>query len=242
MDPHLFEMMHGTPKKAISSPLEAAIQNEVDKVMSEDVLPNHAETPQEKRAKIEQKVRASTDFEEYGNLMSSAFQILDRENNEILSQNLDSIRTNLKSLNFNEITEEKMKAALALSQETQEIILKVGIAKFSEGLIEECLPIFYFLAHLVDDDPDYWYRLGLAAEKLGNYNLALQAFARTSNLAPDFIGGHLFASECNILNGRYEVAISELEEAKRCFKTLETHDAEDWRAEILEIEQRLAAA
>jgi tetratricopeptide (TPR) repeat protein len=257
MDPHLFEMMHGVSKKANSethqippSPLEDAIQSEIKRLMAlEKDAPNQLITPQEKLAKIEQKVRASTDFEEFGKLMSSAFQILrtqdlhlDQESKELLKQRLDSISQNLKSLNSKELTGEKMKAALAIPEETQALILEVAIAKFSEGLPEECLALFYFLANTTDGKPDYWYRTGLVAEQQGNYQLALQAFAATSKLAPDFIGGHLFASECNILYGRPGAATFELEEAKKCLKSLETHEAKDWRKQILEMEQKLASA
>ena len=124
-------------------------------------------------------------------------------------------------------------------QEIRDLILRIAITKFSEECLHESLAIFYFLATVAEEEPDYWYRLGLTAEILGNYDLALQAFNTASNLAPDFIGSHLYAAECYIEVGNRDEAVSELEKSKECLKILEVNDLEEWSHQIGEIEQML---
>lgn len=221
-----------------STSLEKAIQNEIEKQM-EEAPPNEMLTLQEKRAKIEQKVRESLNFEDYGKWMKEAFKIMGTEDD--LKEWAAAASQNLKNLK-GVVTEEKMKGAFALSQEIQGQIQKLAISKFTNKDLEGCLALFYFLANAVADEPDYWYRLGIVAEKSGNFPLALQAFTSVEQLAPDFIGGHLFASNCDLHMGKKEEAKAELEEARRCFKNLEEKAAEDWQLQLLEVEHQIKVA
>lgn len=223
--------------------LEEAIKEQVDNLMAIENDPSMKFLPLEaRRAKIEHEVRAALDFSELGKTVGLAYEILRKEGsiylnteeNVILQESLDQFCEQLENVEIKELTDEKMNAALALSEKSKHLILKIGIEKFRQEKIEETLEILTFLTTIDEEEADYWYRLGLVAMKSGKYDLGLRAFTTTSDLAPDFIGGHLNAAECYLKIGKRLEADSALKEAKKCLKS---EEAKDWGDRIHEIEQ-----
>lgn len=266
-DPRLFDMMNGVYPKKKTMPddrspsarppaandgdsdamaLEELIKEEVESLMSAEdpsakLLPAEA-----RRAKIEQEVRAAADYSKLGKFISTAFEILrkegsaylDKKEDESLQQSLDKFTERLEDLHIKELTDEKMAAALALPPEILKLILKVAIEKFRQGQIADSLAIFVFLTTVDEEEPDFWFRLGLVAQNFGNDELALQALTTTSRLAPDFIGAYLYAAESYFKTGRRGDAESELKKAKAL---MGTSQRDEWQDRISEIEQLLAA-
>lgn len=246
IDPSLFDMMHGVTskkKKKIDKNsedpvIEETIQREVDRLMAEeDPTANQLLPKEAKRAKIEQEVRAFADHTEFGKYIASAYSIFETEvtEDQTLQKSLSELKKKLNQLDLKEeLSDEKLQAILALPEEVQNSILKIGITKFTEEKFEESLAVFTFLTAVADEEPDYWYRLGLVAQKAGHLDLAINALKTVSDLAPDFIGAHLYEAECYLNNGMINEAKLELDEAKKCFHT--TDEKEKWRDQMFEIE------
>ena len=267
VDPSLFDMMHGaapTKSKKNNNPapstsakelskdelaFEEAIKREVDRILAnEDPTANKLISPEVRRAKIEQEVRAAADSSKLEKYMTNAFKImrvegltyLEKNEHETLQQNLDKFSERLRNLDPSELTSENLKAAMAIPLENQKSILKIAIAKFNEGLLEDSLAMFTFLTTVDEEEPDYWYRLGLVAHMGGNYDLALEAFTTTSQLAPSFIGAHIYLAECYCNNRKRGDATTELQKAKDLFNANKA--LEEWQGNIQEVESMLAKA
>lgn len=234
-DPNLFYLMHGqankkAPDSSLNKPKESdvlafeeALQNEVDSLMAVEKRVNIALLPEKAmRDKIEYEVRAASNCSEFGKRMSLAYKmmrtegsaLLEDRDNKILQENLDELCQRLQDLDLRKFTEAERRSALEMPEESKKHILKIGIKKYSEGSLEASLAIFTFLTYIDRDNPDYWYRLGRIAQKIGNYDLAMQAFTSTSKLAPEFIEARLSTAECYLKDKRLNEADSELKEIK----------------------------
>jgi tetratricopeptide (TPR) repeat protein len=195
---------------------------------------------------VEQEVRKSLDLSEYDSYMNSAFKILRNEGHEYLDETafkalidaLDKLHYQTAQLNISSLSDESLRDAFAIPEEIRQLILKIGIAKFNSGSMEGSLAIFTFLSTLNSDEPDYWYRLGLVAQKSEKYELALKSFAATSWLAQDFIGSRIFATQCYLQMGLRNDAETELEEAKYIIETFDV--PEKWHRHIEDLKVLLA--
>jgi tetratricopeptide (TPR) repeat protein len=261
IDPALYDMMHGvtpTKKKVLSSEvpinnghfvpaIEKSIEMEVNRLLAdEDPNQNKLLSVQARRAKLAQEMRESLDMSELEKHVSTASDIirnegnnyLEKEAHNLLIQGLNSLGKQMLSLDPENLNNETLRTALTLPPNNLSAILKIGIAKFTDGLLQESFSIFAFLSALDSEEPDYWYRLGLVAQKCEQYERALRAFALTSLLAPEFIGVHIFAAECYLKMGQHDDALAEVNEMKHMFETNEV--SEEWKARIVDIENLLA--
>jgi tetratricopeptide (TPR) repeat protein len=263
VDPALFDLMHGVmpnkmgggsslkgaiKKDPFDAAIEKAIKQEVDTMLAdEDPSQNRFISLQAKRSKLEQEVRESLDMSAFGNHIESAigilkkegWQSLEKEEFELLVKELDNLSQKLANLKPDSLNNENLTAALTIEQSNLNSILKVGIAKINEGLMSESLSIFTFLSTLDAADPEYWYRLGLVAQKCEQYPLALRAFAAASLLAPDFIGSRVFAAESHLALNQRENALAEIEEAKKLLKTIPNN--EEWTKRVADIDTLIEA-
>ncbi|MBA3238171.1 MAG: hypothetical protein H0T62_07490 [Parachlamydiaceae bacterium] len=268
-DPSLFDKLHGgiAPQKkppqktnSISASevmmakdsyevaFEEAIHEQVNSLMaSREGIENKMLSPGEKRAQLEQKVRASLDFAEFGSYIESAFKIirtdgpqyLDKADYKSVMDSLDKLNQQLTSLDITKLCGNSLRNALVLPKKIQQLILKVGIDKFITESYDNSLALFSFLSLTDPEEPDYWYRLGLVAQKCENYVLALKAFAATSLLAPDFIGARIFAAQCYLHSGSGDDAEAELLEATRILKG-SAEMAGEWQKYVEDIDVLLA--
>ncbi|HEV8052978.1 MAG TPA: hypothetical protein VGP47_10840, partial [Parachlamydiaceae bacterium] len=155
-------------------------------------------------------------------------------------ESMKAINERLLVLDLKNLNDETLQSALKIPDSCGNYILKVGIDKYTHGLIDESLAIFHFLTLVNADEPDYWFRLGLVANKCEKYDLALSALAITSELAPEFIGAHVYAAYCHIKQHSRENTLEELALAKKIQETTQVEDK--WRENILDIESLLAVA
>jgi tetratricopeptide (TPR) repeat protein len=260
-DPLLFDLMHGVNplKKGINdklnfksidrfeSALDQEIEAHVDSLLESDPFPdNKLITPAMRRMKLEQQVRESLDFTEFGQKISLGVSILrigceqqlEKEEYDALIRSLDELKERLSSLNLRELENETLQEALRVPAQCGPYILKIGINKFVQGLIAESLALFLFLTLVNPGDPDYWFRLGLVAKKTENYPLALSALETTSELAPEFIGAYVYAAYCHMKMDERECALAGLAKAKELLKT--TQGEEEWQEHISNLEILLA--
>ncbi|MBA2727020.1 MAG: hypothetical protein H0U49_02465 [Parachlamydiaceae bacterium] len=264
IDPALFDMMHGittaAKKKVLpmvntntndpfGSVIEKSIQEEVDLMLAnEDPNQKKFLSVQARRTKLEDELRESLDLSEFGKHVTIATNIIKNEGDQylekqefdLLIEGLNNLQKQMSKLDPNNLNDDAIKEALTLTPTNLASIQKIGIAKFSDGHMPESLSIFALLSALDSQEPDYWYRLGLVAQKCEQYDLALRAFALTSLFAPEFIGAHIFAAECYLNLEKYEDALAEVNEIKKILETTKVND--EWQARLIDIEKLLSAA
>ncbi|MGZ6298436.1 MAG: hypothetical protein ACXWM2_03480, partial [Parachlamydiaceae bacterium] len=100
-------------------------------------------------------------------------------------------------------------------------ILEMAIQCFVSEEFDSCLSILILLTTLAQENPDYWLRLGIVAQKTENYSLALKAYGITLELVPSAVAPLLFSVECYLLNGQPEKASEAIEEVKKIALTTE---------------------
>lgn len=164
---------------------------------------------------------------------------LEKDENEAFIKDLDSFDLKLKNLDAETLKNESFEKIVYLSPESRASILKIGIGKFSENLLNDSLSIFAFLSSLEADNPDYWYRLGLVAQKCDLNELALKSFIVTSELAPGFAGSHIYAAQCYLTLDQPDNAKNEVDSVKAILK--ESPGEESWNQTVVDIENLLAA-
>lgn len=249
LDPFLYELMHkvSPPSKlnpmSLSDPLnvafEEAVKAEVEAIRSEQkdfgLLSEEAFLK-----KVESEVRDAADLSEFGEHIHHAVEIirsgeryLEKDNYNLLNLSLDKISQEIRALDLKNFTEEALKNALAIPDEAATSILKIGIDKFSEGLLNDSLDVFSFLALVCPDEPEYWYRMGLVAHKNNQHELALRALHVASDLDKDFLEPHIFSTECYLDLKEYAEARHELDEAKETMAHVEN---KSWAETILILE------
>lgn len=252
LDPHLSDLMHGekAAKDKDNSPfeiaLDKAIKEEVEARMEQEPPGNELLSPELRREKIEQEIRNDPSATESRNLSALAVRILLNEGSQTLDKvdyknlydNILALGEKLDALDMKALDANAIQEAFILSPEDGQSILKIGISKYTQGLIDESLAIFHFLTLVNPKEPDYWFRYGLTAEKCQNYPLALSALNTTSRLAPKFIGGHIFAAYCHLKMHSKEEALAELASAKQIAETTPVED--NWKEHISHVEQLMA--
>lgn len=104
---------------------------------------------------------------------------------------------------------------LGFSEETLFAIAEVARMKFSEGQYYDSFAIFILLATLDEENPDFWLRAGIAAQKCDYDELALKSYAIALSFDPELIEARLFSSKCYLKCGDLEGAKLEYLEAKK---------------------------
>lgn len=224
--------------EAISENVDRLLLNEIPK--NNDLLP-----PKARHAMLVREMQSNVNFIELGDIIASAInhlildgnRYLSREEYEDLLKSLDLLADNLDELDLQGISEETALKVFAIPEETQGQILKISIAKFNEGLIQESFALLTFLTLLSPNEPDYWIRLGLVAQRIKKYDLASKAFSAAAELAPDFIGSHIFAADCYRLRDMPDQARDELTTAKAIYEKTDIHS--EWHEQMASIESLL---
>ena len=237
VDPYIHELMHkvSAPSKlnpmSLSDPLnqafESAIMAEVEAIRKEQ-KDSGLLTEEAALKKIEEEVRKSADLSEFlehihhgVKIIRSGERYLEKEAFNRLSLSLEEIDRKIRQLDLKNITDESLKNALSIPEGSAESLLKIGVDKFSEGLLKECFDVFSFLTLVCPDEPEYWYRMGLVALKDEQYELAIRSFHVASELDKGFLEPHIFSTECYLDLKDYINARHELNEAKECLAHLE---------------------
>lgn len=244
MNQHLNELLKPRDSKINNGLSDAAfdqaVNDYVDKLLANEELKDiQFSSPAELRSKLEQEVRSAAEITEFGDYISLALNILHNESNRYLQE--DEYETLIDSLNIleqNFVVEDPDLSSFSIPEESRQLILQVGIAKFNQGLVKDSLAILTLLTTLKPDEPDYWFRLGLIAQKCEKFELASNAFSAASQMVPDFIDIRINAAQMYLDRHMKEEAKLEFEEAKRIFESADVNN--QWRDRIFEIEKLLA--
>jgi tetratricopeptide (TPR) repeat protein len=237
MDPFLSAMMHGEhPSKKpptegrAKTKLETEIESEIDAYvdgMELDEDPSHALlSARARRESIKRDIKEEVKMPELAQFIDVAMEILhsegphflSQESNQALLSELSASNENLGDIGIKEASSEKLQALAKLSDESMKSIYEIAVLKFKEGLFPDSLALFSLLGTLDPGQPEYWFRLGIAAQKCEKLEMASRAYAATSKLDPENIGARLFAAECLINRGLRDEAKAEIAEAKKLMK------------------------
>lgn len=261
-DPKLYEALHGCSGYKDSnrnSPTQTLEKNRFELALDEtlkayvtDLLKNDDPTkislipPAIRQAQLIKELKESVDFSEFGSFLEVAVNIFRDEGQSYLGQDdyntlvkeLENLRNQLVTLDLSHLEDFSLKNALKIPAQTRAFMLKMGIAKFSEELYPASLSIFSFLSAVENDEPDYWYRLGLVAQESERYDLAIKSYQAAAELAPDFIGTKIFTAQCYLNLGEREKALETMVDVKDMM--YKTDDSEKWTPHVLAIDNLLA--
>lgn len=251
-DPMLFSLIHKKQpvplknKNKFVVSIDEAIKKLVDELLAEEEGNGiKFESLIVRRARLEQKIHNSTSFTEFSQHVSDAITILWKEGPNflgkeeylILINGLFILKKKLDLLDPNDLNDAALQEILKLPSNCGKLIHKIAIEKFDQKQSQESLSLLIFLTMVNSDDPDYWFRLGLVAQNCKNYPLALWALQTTAELAPDFIGTHIFAAYCHFEMQAREEALAELAESKKILNSTNVEDK--WQQHLINIETLL---
>lgn len=257
-DEHLYELLHSvngiedkinsnTTKDRFQIALEEAVTADIKKLIESEepssckLVPDHVHQEQ-----LIHEYLKEVDLTDLLHQLSLALEILEKnsegffsaENHQTILREISKVRDNFSVIDLQSLENTKLTKALSISTEALELIQQLAIAKFSEKKFPDALALFALLATLQSEEPEYWYRLGLSAQRLGLLDLAIRAYQATSDLAPEFVGANIFASQCFIEKSQLSDALRQLEQAKTSIKN-NPNIKDEWKEQIVDIEQLL---
>lgn len=259
-DPALYDLLHQerTQKQtslftqslegelSFEQAFEKSVNEYVDSLLEkQDPAAIQFISPSARREKIENEIREASNFSEIEGYVATAIHILDKEGlkylsqeeNALLQEDLDQLRLRIEALPFDQLNDESLKTAFSISEPCQELMLKIGIAKFEEDLLPDSLAILSFLSLLDSENAEYAYRFGIIAQKNGRDEEALRAYVQASNLDPLMMGPCLFAAQCHFNRKELKEALIELQKAKNILSSSEEN--KEWLPFIAAMESLL---
>lgn len=109
-----------------------------------------------------------------------------------------------------------------ISDESMKAIVEIAVGKYKEDRYLDSLALFSLLSTLNTSEPEYLFRLGIAAQKSNKIELASRAYAAAIELDSTNVGARLFAAECLINLNLHEKAKTEIDNAKEIMKNNKT--------------------
>lgn len=233
-DPHyLRAMMQGdlhkqlskkptTPKSALDKELDKEIDAYVDSMEIEED-PNPLQSSKIKRESIRNEVKEAAHLPELSKLLEEAVGVifleganyLNAEQNQQLITDFTNASTIFSSMHLSDSTDKNLQELTQISDDSMKSMVTIAIAKFVEERFEDSLALFSLLSILNPAYSEYWFRMGIAAQKCQNYELASRAFDAATQLDPKLIGARLFASECFVARQMPDQARAEIGAAKK---------------------------
>lgn len=259
-DPYLDALMHGEiiPSKKTGliqkkekSKFDLSIEKHINKYIDSLNLEveygrNSLVSPAMKRAQLREELKSALIMPELEKFLSEAFNAILTSHHHYLSPEMCKqmeneflgIEEEIEKINFNELPEENYQTLFKISDAVMDGILTIAIEKYKEQEYPLSLAIFTLLTSLNAGNYDYWYRLGITAQKCENYQLALKAYEIALDISPDLIGALLFSSECYIRLDQKDTAKQYFIKAKEIASSTQELD-EMWKSLISKIEEVL---
>lgn len=148
-------------------------------------------------------------------LSSEASKYLTQEAFERLKSDFNTASTVLSDVKAENFINTDLQKLAEISDETMQSIAEIAIAKFSEERFEECLSLFVLLTNLNPNNPDFWFRQGISAQKCNDLELASNSYEAAAELDRNAIGQVLLAAQCYIMQDRTEEAKNKINAAKK---------------------------
>lgn len=209
---------------------EKEIESYIESLHLEDqYAQNPLVSPQMKKAQIREELKSAIQLPLLQEQIHAACTLLAHEgphymDNEIYMKLLNefiSIDETIDNLDLNADLTDDLQKTFNISDPVMEVILQMAKAKFQEEEYRNSLALFSLLTTLKPSSGDYWFRLGIAAQKSGDIALALRAYETAIELNPDLIGARLFSIECYLHNKDKEAAAKMLQEVKEVTANVE---------------------
>lgn len=152
-------------------------------------------------------------------IFNDGIVLIEKEPFELLKGEFLKAKYVLNNLNLREYLPDNLNDILKISPACLDMIYQMALKKFSDLNYNECLALYILLTVLNQNNPDYWYRLGISAQKCEMIDLALRAYRNTIALFPTLVGARLFAIECYIASGALDEARAECANVKHFLKS-----------------------
>ncbi|MBA2729055.1 MAG: hypothetical protein H0U49_12895 [Parachlamydiaceae bacterium] len=229
VDFYLQAMMHGLiqTKREIKDKydevIEKNIKEYVDSLAFEEGQGAQLVSVKMKKNKLFEELKEDFKMPKLAEFLDSAVLFIKREGlryiessqYETLLSELDNSSKILELFDpVKEITV-KLQNMLQISDKMMDAINEIAKAAFKEDRTQGSLSLLVFLTTLDPTDADYWFRMGIAAQKCEDIDLALQAYSIALDMDAEIIGARVFSAECYLIQGNQEFAMNEISEAKK---------------------------
>jgi tetratricopeptide (TPR) repeat protein len=227
-DLYLQAMMHGLVSFKKKDKFDEAIEKNIVAYVNTLTFEEEGNEPQllspkMKRARLIEELKEEIKMPELEEFLYGAFSFikndgtryLDDSKFETLSSEFHRALKILEEMDPSKEIPAVLQKLLEISEGTIDAIYEIAIGAFGEGRNNECLAVFVLLTTLDQTNSEYWFRMGIAAQKCGNMDLALRVYPLCIDIDPNLMGAHLFSAECHLILGNRESALNELAEAKK---------------------------
>lgn len=202
--------------------------------------------PKLKKAQLKEELKSAIQLPSLHEQMQAACDLLAHNgssyiNGEIYLQLLNeflSIDDTIDHLDLAADLSGDLQTIFNISDPVMEAILQMAIAKFQEEDYQDSLALLSLLTTLKSSSDDYWFRLGIAAQKSHKFELALKAYDIAIELNPELIGARLFSIECYLHKDDHETASTRLQAVKELTNTIELEEV--WQKFLKNIEKAIS--
>lgn len=235
---YLYALMHGElhgkksmGDQAYKSKSEIELDKKIEAYVDEMAIeedPDHKQLqdPKLKREKIKSEMKESLKLIEatlqmekaVGILISEGLCYLSKEESEQLISDLFNAEQNFESMRGKETEDPNLQALTKISGGSMDAIAKMALAKFEEDRFGDSTALFYLLSFLNPNYFEYWFRLGIAAQKDGDIELALKAYAAALAIDSNNVEARIFSAECFFKKNHLSEAKSEIAALKEIVK------------------------
>ncbi len=204
--------------------IEKAAEEYANETLEGVIFNNQFITLNMKKTQLIEEYKESMKLTELKRFIENSFDILVKEGlkyigherYENLIKSFSGIDIYLEKFDLN--TGQTFKEIFHIDDSILESIFQIAISKYSEEQYSSSMSLFILLTTLASNHPDYWYRLGIAAQSVKNLNLAVEAYEMANKLDPEMLGPWLFSVECNLLLKDFNKAQLNFEKSKTIFE------------------------
>jgi len=230
---------------SIFQALKQEMDEEIEKRL-ESFIPNPLQSLEQKRRALYEELKNEMELHELSSYLKRACQTFSSTGRSYIehrrfAQIEEEFKEAYQMIADSDFSIENLdlREFLEISDETLQALYDFAVAQFNEGFLLESLSLLILISQFISDNPDIWYRLGMIAHHLENYDLAIRAYQEAIVLNSALVGAQLLLIECLLIENRTEEAQAKLKDMKNYFdsKTIES----TWQKVWVQLDQKLAA-
>lgn len=162
---------------------------------------------------------------------------LDSKENQLLIDEFATMDEKFKQMEMQDTLSDDWTSNFSISDSCIEALIKEAHANFLAKNFNNCLALFALLSIQVPGEFEFWFRMGIAAHEMEDFDLALRAYTIAAALNPNEIGPRLLAAECHLRCERYDAAETEYLKAKEIKEISGNSEVdENWELMLKELE------